>query len=93
MSLGGPGNWFLGLPHLPSELRGVGVSPFSVLVTNVPLWVPLVVVDCVGGSCHFRVRCWVNFRVSGNWVYYQFLWFRYSLRVIVSLVLSYINPY
>ncbi len=47
VSLGGPGNLSLGLPHVPSELRGVGFSQFSVLVTNVPPWVRLVVVDLV----------------------------------------------
>ena len=35
VSLGRPGNWSLGLPHSPSELRDVGFSQFSVLVTNV----------------------------------------------------------
>ncbi len=47
VSLGGPNNLSLGLPHLLSELRGVGFSQFRVLVANVPPWVSLVVVGRV----------------------------------------------
>ena len=67
VSLGGPGNLSLGPPHVPSELRGVGFSQFSVLVTNVPPWVLFSSSSpCSGGHYYFRARLRVMFRVSGN---------------------------
>ncbi len=62
VSLGRPGNWSLGLPHVPSELRGVGFSQFSVLVTNVPPCVSFSSSrSCTGGRYYFRVRLRVTF--------------------------------
>ncbi len=67
VSLGGPGNLSLGLPHVPSELRGVGFSQSSVLVANVPLWVSFSSSRlCMGGRYNFRAWLLVTFRVSGN---------------------------
>ncbi len=87
VSLGGPGNLSLGLPHVPSELRGVGFSQSSVLVTNVPPWVSFSSSKpCTGGHYYFRVRLRVTFRVSGNQIITSFRSFRHLLGVVVSLV-------
>ncbi len=73
VSLGGPGNLSLGLPHVPSELRGVGFSQLSVLVTNVPPWASFSSSRlCTGGRYYLRVRLWVTFQVSGNRVITSF---------------------
>ncbi len=87
VSLGGPGNLPLGLPHVLSELRGVGFSQFSVLVTNVPPWVSFSSSrPCTGGRYYLRVKLRITFRVLGNRVITSFCSFWYPLGVVVSLV-------
>ncbi len=76
VSVGGPGNLSLGLPHVPSKLRGVGFSQFSALVTNITPWVSFTSSrPCTAGRSYFRVRLRVTFRVSGNRVITSFVVF------------------